>query len=251
MKLSAQTLRITLGIIGSAIAGASIFAAAVIDPGTQPYWQAAPFTLKSTKLEDGATKAYQPWYENGTWQGDLIEFNIATDGARTAGSWNARAVFNTKESTVTDYWKAATGRKIITHNGTNQVAFRWDQLTDAQAAALDPATAADGGATGAYDSKVLNFIRGDRSQEGTYRIRLNLLGDIINSQAVYVGAPSSGYLLSGYAAYKNDNANRAGRLYVGANDGMLHVFNAADGSEVYAYVPSMVFSNLETLTEIQ
>ena len=78
MYLSTQKIRIALGILGSVLAGASVFAAAVFDPDTKPYWQAAPFTLKSTNLAAGATKAYQPWYENGSWQGDLVEFNIAT-----------------------------------------------------------------------------------------------------------------------------------------------------------------------------
>ena len=247
MKLSAQTIRIALVVFGSVLAGSSIFAAAVFDPSTKPYWQAAPFTLKSTKLSDGATKAYQPWYENGSWQGDLIEFNIASNGARTAGSWNARAVFADKESTVADYWKA---RKIITHDGSSQVAFRWNLLAEAQALALDPDTAADLLATDAYDSPILNFIRGDRSLEGTYRTRLSLLGDIVNSQPLYVGGPDEVYTLPGYVTFKNTNKNRSGRVYVGANDGLVHVFNAQDGSEVYAYVPSMVLSRLTRLSRI-
>ena len=39
-------------------------------------------------------------------------------------------------------------------------------------------------------------------------------------------------------------------VYIGANDGMLHGFNAETGAEVFAYVPSAVFSKLNALTEL-
>ncbi len=38
-------------------------------------------------------------------------------------------------------------------------------------------------------------------------------------------------------------------IYVGANDGMLHGFDAATGDEKLAYVPNMVFSDLNQLTD--
>jgi len=38
-------------------------------------------------------------------------------------------------------------------------------------------------------------------------------------------------------------------VYVGANDGMLHAFNAADGVERLAFIPGAVFSNLPELTK--
>ena len=37
-------------------------------------------------------------------------------------------------------------------------------------------------------------------------------------------------------------------IYVGANDGMLHGFNADTGNEVFAYVPRAVYSKLSELT---
>jgi len=40
-----------------------------------------------------------------------------------------------------------------------------------------------------------------------------------------------------------------GVLYTGANDGMLHAFRETDGSEIFAYVPNLVFENLYKLAE--
>lgn len=99
-------------------------------------------------------------------------------------------------------------RSIYTHNGTAGTTFP----TAAQTLALTPLVA--------------NYIRGDRTQEpqfnvaGLLRDRSTLLGDIVNSSPTYVKTSSS-----------------VETVYVGANDGMLHAFNAADGIERFAYVP--------------
>lgn len=105
----------------------------------------------------------------------------------------------------------------------------------------------------------LNFIRGDRSKEGSvlngftaalpYRERQSRQGDIINSVVWYTGAPSSTYALNGAADFVRCNANRPPMIYVGGNDGMLHGFSAADGSEKIAYVPQGVIPSLRHLTD--
>lgn len=100
-------------------------------------------------------------------------------------------------------------RSIYTFNGSAGTTFP----TAAQNAALTPAVA--------------NYLRGDRSQEpqfnkgGLLRNRKSLLGDIVNSSPTYV-----------------KTSDTVDTVYVGANDGMLHAFNATDGVERFAYVPS-------------
>ena len=54
-----------------------------------------------------------------------------------------------------------------------------------------------------------------------------------------------------YEGHKDFRTARAGRtpmLYVGANDGMLHGFNASTGREMLAYVPRGVYANLRSYT---
>ncbi len=53
--------------------------------------------------------------------------------------------------------------------------------------------------------------------------------------------------MTGYTAFATANASRAGRIAAPANDGMLHILDEADGSEVFAYIPSMVIGNLSLL----
>jgi type IV pilus assembly protein PilY1 len=118
-------------------------------------------------------------------------------------------------------WNASfpawTSRRIFTHNGTAGTTFP----TSLQQSALTPAIA--------------DYIRGDRSREeiinagGTLRNRQSLLGDIVNSSPVYVKTSST-----------------VETVYIGANDGMLHAFDAATGVERFAYVPnSQDFSKLK------
>lgn len=106
------------------------------------------------------------------------------------------------------YWE---DRKIFTSNGSSGMDF-------------SPANA---GAIGLTEAQV-NYIRGDHSNEipGGFRFREFKLGDIIHSEPYY---------------YK-------GVIYVGANDGMMHAFDALTGAEMFAYVPSQVHAQLDEFT---
>ncbi len=88
-----------------------------------------------------------------------------------------------------------------------------------------------------------------------------VLGDITNSAPAYVGTPSEPYVVfdQTYRDFRSDkradgaSPGRPAMIYVGANDGMLHAINAGmnangGGSEVFAYVPSMVIKNLSLLS---
>ncbi|MFL6593700.1 MAG: PilC/PilY family type IV pilus protein [Luteimonas sp.] len=82
-------------------------------------------------------------------------------------------------------------------------------------------------------SGVVAYLKGDQTGEGsTYRVRKSLLGDIVDSSPVYV-----------------DQGKDKKTIYVGANDGMLHAFNAENGVERFAYVPvGQDFNNLKTFS---
>ncbi|MCZ6831030.1 MAG: PilC/PilY family type IV pilus protein [Gammaproteobacteria bacterium] len=237
-------------------------AAPRFDAGQQPLGSLAPLSLTNTDLSDGNVTAYRTWFENGSWQGDVIEYEVSPLGVLSTGidlsgftpedtggppnTWSASVRFASGEAANTIYWD--TGREIITRNGLNQVAFRWSNLSDAQKTALDQ-VAFDGAAT---SSDILDFVRGDRTAEhpdGGLRHRTSVLGDLIHSNPVYVAKPKAGFTTDGYADFASapQNANRAPRIYVGANDGMLHALDANTGSEAWAYIPSMLMPSLNQL----
>ena len=108
---------------------------------------------------------------------------------------------------------------------------------------------------------LVNFLRGDDSKEdkdgqadaSTFRARVSLLGDIINGAPIVVGAPYRDYTENGYSgsedAFLESNADREELVYAGANDGMLHAFQASTGVERFAYVPRPLLGKLHLLAE--
>lgn len=92
---------------------------------------------------------------------------------------------------------------------------------------------------------------------GPQRARTTLLGDIVNSNPLYSKAPDQAYQFgpaaavdggAGYRKHVSDNiASRKATVFVGANDGMFHAFDALTGKERWAYVPRAVYPYLALL----
>ena len=108
-------------------------------------------------------------------------------------------------------------------------------------------------------NKLIKFVRGEDSYgEDPGAVRQSLLGDTFHSDLVYVGAPvgslssanskTEAYFrnANGYAAFKDTHKDRPDRLYVGANDGMLHAFDK-DLNELWAFIPSSILPKLRGL----
>ena len=97
---------------------------------------------------------------------------------------------------------------------------------------------------------MINYLRGDRTLEGsTYRTRGHVLGDIVSAEPVFVAGANATYADTGYNAFAASVAARQKAIYQGANDGMLHVFNASTGDEMWAYVPYVAYPRLNALTD--
>lgn len=197
---------------------------------------------------------------NNKWSGDLLAFalNTATGDVATTPRWSVNGNPTGAADILDNRLNPVTTRTILTHDGSDGIPFQWASLTTSQKNDLltDP-----NGTIGTADAKGqarLNYLRGDRSNEqsrnGTYtfRNRSKLLGDIVNSDPVFVGSPRSAWpdsapfpITTGdkYSNFAANNANRAEMVYLGANDGMLHGFSAADGSETLAYIPGNLYSS--------
>lgn len=116
-------------------------------------------------------------------------------------------------------------------------------------------------------SSLVSYLRGNNGFEdrasnvdGTddyrlYRFRETTLGDLVDSTPVYIGAPKANFADPGYGpdtalgSFKVTQASRAGTIYIGANDGMLHAINATTGEERWAYVPTMVMNTMWKLAD--
>ncbi len=113
--------------------------------------------------------------------------------------------------------------------------------------------------TAAAGVNLVNYLRGQYGYEERtsnladnrlYRYREAVLGDALESQPAFISVPVFSYPYPGYTEYKTAQASRAGVVYMGANDGMMHAFAADTGVESWAYVPSMVIPNMWKLADM-
>lgn len=212
---------------------------------------AATVAANSTRL-DGDTLVYQARFDSSDWSGEMLAYPVTANG--TVNTAQPKWTTNTMMPVNAD------SRRIFTYDGTANTTV---ELTTANwSANLLPSLKAALQSDGADDSIAtnrFNWLRGDRANEsaaGGLRIRTKLLGDIVNSDPAFSGANDmrygdlpAEYGAASYAAYVQAKRARTPLIFVGANDGMLHAFNANTGAEVFAYIPRGVFANLTELTK--
>lgn len=198
-------------------------------------------TLETDTLLFGAR------FDSSNWSGDVFATELSENetGPPTISdveSWEAGNVLDNRDL-------PGNPRQILTYNGTSGVGFNWtnwDQFTANQQNDLSY----DGDA-GDLDLAIdrVEYFRGFEV-EG-FRPRESLLGDIVNSTPVYVSNPSLswpnsvpfGSVEDSYADFRSEQEERAPVVYVGANDGMLHAFSGANGSELFGYIPEFISSS--------
>jgi type IV pilus assembly protein PilY1 len=194
------------------------------------------------------TTLYQVKFKNFSGDLEAYIYDAVLKDFSSSPAWSAAAMLDNLAS-------PQTSRAIITRNDSQGVAFDWANLSAAQKADLLIEPNGSTGTTTKGQARV-NYIRGDKSNElgaggVNFRKRDSLLGDIINSSPVSVGKPKATWPNAApfptaagqtYSDFSLAQASRPEMAYVGANDGMLHGFKGADGSEAIAYIPKAVFS---------
>jgi type IV pilus assembly protein PilY1 len=204
-----------------------------------------------TDSDYSSANTYIPSFSSEDWSGTLIKYERTTSSATEA--WNAQTLLDTQYPTGNT---AYSSRPLYIAGGTGSSglqSFTWANLSTAQQTTLNKALDSTVDSNG---SKRVSWLRGDRSNESTLlRSRSHILGDIVDSTPVLVTTPSSPAAKmnalvgdSSYTDFKAEWASRGTRVYVGANDGMLHAFDDA-GKETFAFIPSSVISNLYKLTD--
>ncbi len=203
---------------------------------------ASAVSTSSTRLTTDSL-VYQALFSSEDWSGELKILKLGVNDELVPSN---PLVTTDAHST----FLAPNARKIYTFNTEDEttVEFNWLSLAAEQQAALRA-----GGASEAVGQDRLNWIRGDRTKEnatGGMRIREKLLGDIVNSSPVYSGNKNPRYAqLPGAMGTSYATFSKARIVYVGANDGMLHGFDADTLAEVFAYVPKGVYPKLANLTQ--
>lgn len=140
-------------------------------------------------------------------------------------------------------------RRILSHANGSGINFNWTSLSD------DQKTAIRGSDTDTVGTQRADYLRGNRSLEapaGAFRQRASRMGTIVHSNLWTVAAPRRlAFEHPGHASFRSTRVNRPETIYVGANDGMLHGFDAATGAERFAYVPQASIYGLRDYTAPQ
>jgi type IV pilus assembly protein PilY1 len=167
--------------------------------------------VSTVNLARGDSRAYLGVYNPAGWAGDLQAVPVNPDTGVVGGAtlwsvqsklqpraWNTRVIASWSGSAGTSFSAAAVG------------------------AAVNP------GATWGVTGEVIDYLRGDRSNEGTkFRTRKSLLGAVINGEPVV--------------------DRDTGVVYFTSGEGMLHAVDtvgSAGGTELWAYVPGQVLPDI-------
>jgi len=232
---------------------------------------AAAATTSNPNVTAGDNQVFVSNFVSSEWSGELESQRLNIDSGvvdASSADWSARDLLDTKSSRNIYVFSSGASNKLkdfswASLNGTEQGYFNLSYITShapalTQFCTFGPYCLSATDQAAAAGSALVSFLQGDRSNEGDltnpakyFRQRAHKLGDIVNSESVYVTKPMRNYTDSGYAAFKASMASRPGTVYVGANDGMLHAFDATTGDELWAYMPTAVLPYLYQLADKQ
>jgi type IV pilus assembly protein PilY1 len=251
-----------------------------------------------------STQVYFSYYDPNDWTGRLTANAVSSNSSGAlsispTSTWDASCVLTgygttTVPSACPTMALPAGAGPIAAQAPTNRVILSWDPTLNSGAGGAIPFEFASlntgqiaalnlGDSTS--NSKRLNFLRGDRTNEvntagvGLFRDRDYVLGDIVDSSPVAVGQAVLPYSLpwvdklhtsatmpenSGaqtYFQFITAEQTRQNVVYVGSNDGMVHGFRAGafdstntfqtatnDGTEVLAYFPGSLLQSAANAT---
>ncbi|SEO72958.1 pilus assembly protein [Aquisalimonas asiatica] len=238
---------------------------------------AGAVAANTTSLQAGAA-IFQAGFDASDWSGELQAFRVSNPQSEETGE-DADLVSDSPAWDAESQLPSAPAREILTWvpdeeadgddpwtQGTTTT-FDYDNLGEPQQAYLD--------ANDDRGPDRVAWLRGDSSNEGVgaddLRSRINLLGDIVHSEPLFVHSENFGYsqLDSGgdsYAEARQSWQDTSPKVLVAANDGKLHAFDgrlpcdsngasngipcsSQGGTELFSVVPNSVYSKLTNLTD--
>jgi len=237
---------------------------------------------------------FEPDSNVAMWAGHLESYGLTADGVIVEADGTTPAIDGGGEfnDPPNPYWDAADSvrgqvgsRSLYTNKAGSRVDFTLANITAADlgiAGISAPAIAAyPNSSTSEIDTEgelltgLMRFLHGqdgfDDDDDAIYtEARTTVLGDIFHSSPRIVGRPSR-FLRGepGYLTFYNTNVDRERAVYVGANDGMVHAFEAGnyhigdnaattgevetfwydqgDGDEIFGFVPGDQLDNVKNV----
>ena len=206
---------------------------------------------------------YQSTFEytkNTQWKGSLKKYKLNSDGSFGAVQWDAADKLNAKSASSRNIWTPEISTGINNFTTSNR-----DALKSRMFPSQSP--------TDTEVENLINFIRGvdtyDQDGDNNKTESTHKLADIYHSDLIIVGKPEAPSIDDGsinsqkkdsyyrlqnnYNNFKNGSTcggpciNRKEIVYAGANNGILHAFDASNGEELWGYIPPNVLGNFEKI----
>ena len=197
----------------------------------------------SGPLAVGVSRYYQTRFDPADWSGSLLAYRLDAAGRPQDALWSTDTTFVPGVTAGTlQTWRKAEGG--VPAGGISLDGNSWSALAPGQQLQWD-AQALLAGLTGdGRGQRLLNWVAG--KEDGDLRRRTRLLGDVINSAPVLVGAGQHAQQDSqqpGYNAYLQQDKGPTEAVLVGANDGFLRMFDTS-GTHLYSYLPAALHSGM-------
>ena len=206
-------------------------------------------TIPSVRLIDKDVVYISSFIPNNTpfWRGNLKAYRLNEDGTlpvdKDENPLNSNLIWDAfeKMKNVDPH-----SRNMNTYINNAWTSFAYGNLTNTD---LDVASDKD-------REDLINHMRGidayDVNENGNKtETREWKLGDIFHSNTVIVGEPSRFFEdegFSGPGGFYEKNKDRTKVIIAGANDGMLHAFNAETGKEEWAFIPNSLLKTLKLMS---
>lgn len=246
--------------------------------------RASAGSVSSSIISDSAL-AFRTGYDTSDWTGYVTALKVEQDGTLGAVEWDASCKLTGGACTsmigdpIISATRDNTSRIIFTYEKVGSVGtqhlFKYGEFSSSEIAKMQNSAFYSNAMANPIPptfKDFVDYIRGDRTYEqqfsGSFRNRNSLLGDVIHSSAKLIRGPGESYnddywydgspeadardAGDGYLEFKLDKKDRDNVILVGANDGMLHAFDAGinttdGGTELWAYIPS---SSLDGISEL-
>ena len=263
---------------GFALLGFSVAASAALDiaqiPLSSCLTDTAYRSASAVAVDPVGGIVYQAKYRTTDWSGQLLAYQAdSTTGIlATTPLWEAGSVLPNDYTSRRPYsfgFPTCTSGSKQCNRPLVGIEYNIENLNTFQQNLIDPSSQ--------IVSQLVEYFAGSRQYEApsvvigadgkafSFRRRSALLGDLINSDPLFVGSEDFNYAkLPGqegatYQAFQNQkgqvvggNAPRPRMVYVGGNDGMLHGFEAGTwngttfdtghGTEVFSFLPGNIIN---------
>ena len=226
-----------------------------------------PVLRQESESEDYVYQSTFTYEKSHQWQGELKKYQLLKGVPKDDPEWDAAEKLNSRSASNRQVWTIASDFDVTTSlnnfvsgNAAKLKYLLWENAptepTDTQAQDL------------------INFIRGvdsynevtvaDEKKDKLVSGERWKLGDIYHSELKVIGAPSAKVsdenvnteayyrFNKRYSDFVNGNScggsckDRKQVVYVGANDGLLHAFDAKNGNELWAFLPPMLLSKMRS-----